>query len=285
MEPPAEDAAAPEADESAPAVSGEPAPGEAAKADEENDGQVDKGNNRNNRTLEQMMSLKDGDDERTQISKKVSWILRHGAKRVNIEIDDDGWVSVENLLGSAILEGVDDTKLMGMINESNIQKPRYEVRDTENGKCVRAVAKHTIQGMATSANKGGDRPDRRRIGKGCAGKGEDQYEGGFARAHGVCGGAAEQTAQSASLAGGARHVRRIRQARVAAASKEMAYEQQLQDGARGSLEVPGGAQRFPGVLKWIVSISNMGVVGEETTEVVRDEDFNAGAFPGEAPQV
>eukprot|EP00434_Breviolum_minutum_P016229 symbB.v1.2.014301.t1/scaffold1034.1/size142864/14 len=30
------------------------------------------------RTLEQQMSLKPGDDERTEISKKISWILRHG---------------------------------------------------------------------------------------------------------------------------------------------------------------------------------------------------------------
>lgn len=37
------------------------------------------------RTLEQQMSLKPGDDERTEISKKISWILRHGAKKASLE--------------------------------------------------------------------------------------------------------------------------------------------------------------------------------------------------------
>merc|ERR1740121_3057443 len=223
MEPPAdaptEDAAAPEADESAPA-----GPGEAAEADGENDGQEGgKGNSRNNRTLEQMMSLKPGDDERTQISKKVSWILRHGAKKVNIDIDDDGWVSVENLLGSTILQGIEESRLMDMINESNIQKPRYEVRQTDNGKCVRAVAKHTIQGMTTSTNKGGDRPDRRRPGKGGGGRGEDQPDGrGGDREPGGWRAARPPNPPGA----GATH----QSSEAAEAPKEMTFEQQLQDG-------------------------------------------------------
>lgn len=218
MEPAADaptDAAAPEADESAPA-----APGEAAEADGENDGQGGKGNSRKDRTLEQMMSLKPGDDERTQISKKVSWILRHGAKKVNIDIDDDGWVSVENLLGSEILQGVEESRLMDMINESNIQKPRYEVRQTDNGKCVRAVAKHTIQGMTTSTNKGGD---RRRPGKGGGGRGEDQYDGrGGDREPGGWRAARPPNPPGA----GATH----QSSEAAEAPKEMTYEQQLQEG-------------------------------------------------------
>ena len=66
------------------------------------------------RTLEQQMSLKPGDDERTEISKKISWILRHGAKKaqslcesglqkyseVNVNIDETGWVNVNDLLSS-----------------------------------------------------------------------------------------------------------------------------------------------------------------------------------------
>ena len=35
--------------------------------------------------------LKPGDDERTEISKKISWILRHGAKKVG----ELGWVAEE----------------------------------------------------------------------------------------------------------------------------------------------------------------------------------------------
>mmetsp|Transcript_6815 Transcript_6815/g.18885 ORF Transcript_6815/g.18885 Transcript_6815/m.18885 type:complete len:349 (-) Transcript_6815:68-1114(-) len=111
---------------------------------------------RNSKSLEQMMSLKPGDDERTEISKKVSWILRHGARKVGVEIDSEGWVLLANLVRSDILRGVAGEKLFEIIMESNEQKVRYEVKDTECGKAIRAVAKHTIGGMS-----GGWRPPRR----------------------------------------------------------------------------------------------------------------------------
>merc|ERR1719261_2228635 len=66
---------------------------------------------RGGKTLEQQMSLKEGDDERTQISKKVSWILRHGARKVSIEIDSDGWVTFDDLLAHSIMAGVTEEKL------------------------------------------------------------------------------------------------------------------------------------------------------------------------------
>ena len=94
------------------------------------------------RTLEQQMSLKPGDDERTEISKKISWILRHGAKKVNVNIDEFGWVNVNDLLSSEILGGTTEDKLLAMINESNVQKTRYEMEDDPNGgKRVRAISK------------------------------------------------------------------------------------------------------------------------------------------------
>ncbi|CAJ1344919.1 unnamed protein product [Effrenium voratum] len=103
-------------------------------------GQPDQG--KPGRSLEQMMSLKPNDDERTGISKKISWILRHGAKKVNVNIDEFGWVNVTDLLNSEILDGTTEDKLLAMITESNVQKTRYEMEDDpKGGKRIRAISK------------------------------------------------------------------------------------------------------------------------------------------------
>lgn len=105
-------------------------------------GQLQNSEANTKRTLEQQMSLKPGDDERTEISKKISWILRHGAKKVNVNIDEFGWVNATDLLNSDILGGTTEDKLLAMINESNVQKTRYEMEDDPNGgKRIRAISK------------------------------------------------------------------------------------------------------------------------------------------------
>jgi len=102
------------------------------------------------KTLEQMMSLREDDDETTGISKKISWILRHGARKVNLEIDADGWVSLDDLLSCEILKGVALDTFLRVVAASNEQKPRYEVRTCEDGtlQALRAMSKHTIGGLA-----------------------------------------------------------------------------------------------------------------------------------------
>jgi len=137
------------------------------------------------RTLEQMMSLKPGDDERTELSKRISWILRHGAKKVNVEIDAEGWVRVEDLLASEILAGTSEEKLLSVIQESNEQKTRYEVKEApQGGRQVRAVSKSRRVSAAgrerrrreSDGGSGGEHPERephepRELRRG--GKGED----------------------------------------------------------------------------------------------------------------
>eukprot|EP00931_Biecheleriopsis_adriatica_P070691 TRINITY_DN4447_c0_g1_i2.p1 TRINITY_DN4447_c0_g1~~TRINITY_DN4447_c0_g1_i2.p1 ORF type:complete len:767 (+),score=139.08 TRINITY_DN4447_c0_g1_i2:97-2397(+) len=113
------------------------------------------------RTLEQMMSLKPGDDERTEISKKISWILRHGAKKVNVSIDENGWVNVNDLVNSDILGGTTEDKLLAMINESNVQKTRYEMEDDpQGGKRIRAISK-SRRNAAARAERERERRERR----------------------------------------------------------------------------------------------------------------------------
>eukprot|EP00969_Alexandrium_andersonii_P163773 7238622-Alexandrium_andersonii.AAC.1 len=74
------------------------------------------------RTLELIKSLEPDDDQRTGISKKVSWILRHGAQKVNVKMDAEGWVKVSDLLSCDILDDVTQETLMAVIVDSNQQK-------------------------------------------------------------------------------------------------------------------------------------------------------------------
>jgi len=94
-------------------------------------GEQAKGNRKSSklRTLELIKSLEADDDERTAISKKISWILRHGAQKVNIKADDEGWIKVSDLLETEILEEVSKDTLMAVIVDSNAQKLRYKLKD------------------------------------------------------------------------------------------------------------------------------------------------------------
>lgn len=91
--------------------------------------------------FDQVMSLKPGDDERKAISKKMTWILRHGAKKINVEIDEDGWVPLPQLRSADVLAGISEERLMTVIMESNVQKVRYELKTIRDELYIRAIAK------------------------------------------------------------------------------------------------------------------------------------------------
>lgn len=96
------------------------------------------------KALAQIVSLDENDDEREATSKKISWILRKGAPRVGITMEDGGWVKFSDLLNADLLEDVTDRseeKLMSVIDESNSQKLRYELKDGPDGKLIRALKK------------------------------------------------------------------------------------------------------------------------------------------------
>lgn len=94
------------------------------------------------RTLHLISSLDpDRDDERTAISKKISWILRRGAKVAGVKQDDEGWVTLPDLLEANILEGMDKDSLMQVIVDSNGKKLRYELKESNNGDVIRAYTK------------------------------------------------------------------------------------------------------------------------------------------------
>eukprot|EP00933_Yihiella_yeosuensis_P013520 TRINITY_DN12489_c0_g1_i1.p1 TRINITY_DN12489_c0_g1~~TRINITY_DN12489_c0_g1_i1.p1 ORF type:complete len:725 (+),score=191.78 TRINITY_DN12489_c0_g1_i1:124-2298(+) len=115
------------------------------------------------RTLEQMMSLKPTDDERTEMSKKISWILRHGAKKVNVAIDEGGWIDIGDLLASEILGGTTEDRLIAIINESNSQKARYEIdADAQGRKRIRAISKSRRNAAAKVEREAARARERRR---------------------------------------------------------------------------------------------------------------------------
>jgi len=100
--------------------------------------------------LHEKMRIKEGDDDRTVLSKKLSFVLRHGAKQLDFNIDDEGYVSVSELLQCGeLFEGVTMEALMQAIDESNKDKQRYELRQQEDGEyLMRATGKHTMQGLS-----------------------------------------------------------------------------------------------------------------------------------------
>lgn len=100
--------------------------------------------------MSEKMRIKEGDDDRTVLSKKLSYVLRHGAKEMGLEIDDGGYVCVSDLLSCGeLFEGVAIEALMEVVEQSNRDKQRYEIVKQDDGEVlIRATGKHTMQGLA-----------------------------------------------------------------------------------------------------------------------------------------
>ncbi len=70
------------------------------------------------------------------LSKKVSWLLRHGASDVHLAMDDAGWVTIDDLLAVAKL----DRSTLEQIVATN-PKRRFEIQ----GDRIRACQGHSAQ--------------------------------------------------------------------------------------------------------------------------------------------
>lgn len=101
------------------------------------------------RTLASIKSLDPEDDERTTISKKISWILRHGAPKGYVECNPDGWVQMSDLLKAEILEGVSRETIDRVIIDSNAKKLRYQL--SNDGSKIRAYEKKERKALVDSA--------------------------------------------------------------------------------------------------------------------------------------
>ncbi|MGK3995854.1 RNA 2'-phosphotransferase [Sorangium sp. So ce1024] len=79
-----------------------------------------------------------GRDRLTDTSKKLSWLLRHGAPTLGIAMDEAGWVAVDDVLGAL---GMTRSRLDEVV--ANNTKNRLEIR----GDRVRASQGHSREGM------------------------------------------------------------------------------------------------------------------------------------------
>ncbi|HTN86723.1 MAG TPA: RNA 2'-phosphotransferase [Sorangium sp.] len=79
-----------------------------------------------------------GRDRMTDTSKKLSWLLRHGAPSLGIAMDDAGWVAVDDVLRAL---GLPRSRLDEVVENNN--KNRLELR----GDRVRASQGHSREGM------------------------------------------------------------------------------------------------------------------------------------------
>ncbi|CAE8613435.1 unnamed protein product [Polarella glacialis] len=76
-------------------------------------------------------SLKPGDDRQTDLSKRLSWLLRRGAKELGCASPDDseGWFAIEDLVKLELFADVDVEELTEIAKASNTEKLRYDLRE------------------------------------------------------------------------------------------------------------------------------------------------------------
>ncbi|WP_437940153.1 RNA 2'-phosphotransferase [Sorangium sp. So ce341] len=79
-----------------------------------------------------------GRDRLTDMSKKLSWLLRHGAPSMGVTMDEAGWVAVDDVLRALGIP----RSLLDAVVETNT-KNRLEIR----GDRVRASQGHSREGM------------------------------------------------------------------------------------------------------------------------------------------
>lgn len=105
------------------------------------------------KTLQSIKSLDPEDDERTTISKKISWILRHGTVKNYIEISDHdgekGWVKMSDLLKAEILNDVSAEQVNRVIIDSNAKKLRYKL--SNDGQLIKAYSKEQRKALSSDA--------------------------------------------------------------------------------------------------------------------------------------
>eukprot|EP00927_Polykrikos_kofoidii_P009628 TRINITY_DN14023_c0_g1_i1.p1 TRINITY_DN14023_c0_g1~~TRINITY_DN14023_c0_g1_i1.p1 ORF type:complete len:552 (-),score=125.08 TRINITY_DN14023_c0_g1_i1:430-2085(-) len=109
------------------------------------------------------MRMKSHDDDRTILSKKLSYVLRHGAKQLDLTIDSGGYVRVNDLLAvDELFGGVSLEAMVAFVFESNREKQRYELHEEDGEWMIRATSKLTMQGLEKSSHAGGGGGGRER---------------------------------------------------------------------------------------------------------------------------
>ncbi|WP_444997379.1 RNA 2'-phosphotransferase [Aliikangiella sp. IMCC44359] len=81
-------------------------------------------------------------DKTKRISKFLSYVLRHNPAEIDLELDDNGWVSIKQLIENANSKGKGLTMdIIKHVVETN-DKQRFAM--SENGQMIRASQGHSI---------------------------------------------------------------------------------------------------------------------------------------------
>lgn len=118
------------------------------------------------------------DDGRAEMSKKISWILRHGAKSMGLEMDEEGWIKISHLMELDLFARLPEDAVLEVVNQSNEQKLRYELKEGPGGKLLRAAGQKTAQNQNQSGDGHGEGKGKSRgKQKGGDGKGRGRGDG------------------------------------------------------------------------------------------------------------
>eukprot|EP01084_Bolivina_argentea_P227926 385034_1 len=81
----------------------------------------------------------------TKVSKTLSWILRHGANKINLNIGNDGFINVNQLLNTQIMKSynIQFDDIVSIVK--NDTKGRYLMKETNNKWKIRANQGHSMK--------------------------------------------------------------------------------------------------------------------------------------------
>ncbi|RCI00563.1 tRNA 2'-phosphotransferase 1 [Rhizopus azygosporus] len=78
----------------------------------------------------------------TSLSKKLSYVLRHGALKENLKIAPDGFVKLDDLLKLRRFKGVTYPDIQYVVDHND--KKRFELKEEDNVYYIRATQGHSI---------------------------------------------------------------------------------------------------------------------------------------------
>lgn len=84
-----------------------------------------------------------------EVSKYLSYILRHGAKSEGLKMDSAGFIKIDDILAKpkAKKYKLEDVKFV----HDNNEKKRFEMKEVDGALCIRAVQGHTVEGLDMEA--------------------------------------------------------------------------------------------------------------------------------------
>jgi len=82
-------------------------------------------------------------DKTKRTSKFMSYVLRHNPAEMNLQLDDNGWVSIKQLIENANDKGKNLTRELVEHVVATNDKKRFSI--SENGLMIRANQGHSIQ--------------------------------------------------------------------------------------------------------------------------------------------